>query len=772
MRFYKRIKRFLYTFMFGISLAILTACGNKLSLSDNSKYITLENEKVKIVFDAKSGGIYEYKNKEANLYFVEKVKDATPVRIAIASPDTSDAKEKYLTHEAFKYQTFKEDGKVKVEFKWLFENEAIAIGTASLGENSDEVVFNIRLENTKISTPTYSVEYPIFEGIDTLDKHETDYLVSPFAMGYLFNNPIETFSSNNDSVRGIDKENGLYPSGMYQSMQFYGYYSDGLGGFYVQTKDGGEHEKSFTFMAINDRLRSSVWHYVDNLRPGTKEFNYDIICANLVEGNWYEAADRYKEWATNQSWCTEKGKNRDRDDLNTDLYEKTILCNFIEPSKKNQPGSADIYETIRSRLDSKILVIPYYWNMIPTPLLNDETSIAIHHESISDKDFYQKVNENDDLIAYFEYYNCALSNQVPKGFEDNKMLNTKGRSYMSVFGATAFIHECPTDDWNELVYKREHIISEQLGADGYYNDIGIGAAVRTLCYNTSHAHGSQVSVLKESLEQLKKVYEISREYNGFTGQEMLSEVMIPYVDIYQCRANAGEMGGMENGIIMDYVEDGSAEKIHLFEYIYKEYCGIRLDGFTLPITTVGTPYYYVTAFTALNGGIPEYNWEWTGDYSYPVASEYDLNMIDFINSLGEVRTTYGKDYLVYGQMVAVPNVGSNKKRFAYQTPINNNDGSWSGFEEQGDKIGEMLCDEVVVSAFEYDGKVAIFLCNVTDSEITLDFNLDAMDLYGINSGKVSAISKDYKASKGLIQNGSVDINLSLPIREVMMLIIE
>ena len=770
----RKIKRIFSIFILAFLCFVCVSCEGlkKLKLNESRQLITLENDKVKIIFNKSSGGIYEYKNKESDLYFVKGVSDATPIRIAVAAGDSSSASEKYLTYTSFEYITEKTKEAAIINFKWEFENETIVLGSAKLEINSDEVVFNVKLLNNKISKPTYSVEYPILEKIDTLDKHETDYLVTPFAMGYLFNNPIDNFSSGTNSASGIDKNNGLYPSGMYQSMQFYGYYSDGLGGFYVQTRDGGEHEKSFTFMSINGKLRSSIWHYVQNLRPGDKEFNYDIVFANLVKGNWYEAADRYKTWATQQAWCQEKGKNSERTDLNKELYEETVLCNFIEPSKSNQEGAADIYKKIREQLGSKILVIPYYWNLIPTPLLTDDTSILTHYNGISDKEFYKAINDYDDLVAYFEYFNCALSNAIPKGLEDNKMLDTRGINHSSVFGATAFIHQCPSEEWNELVYNREHVIANQLKADGYYNDIGIGAAVKTLCYNYNHAHGSKVSVLEESLKQLEEVYNISRQYGGFTGQEMISELMIPYVDIYQCRANAGEMGGMENDIIMDYVKNGSAEKIHLFEYIYKEYCGIRLDGFTLPIESVGTPYYYVTAFTALNGGIPEYNWEWTGDYTYPTAEEYSSVMIDFINTLGQVRKTYGKNYLVYGNMVQAPNIGTGKSRFSYSTPINNSDGSWSDFENQGNKVGEMLCDNVVVSAFEYDGKIAIFLCNITEDSISLNFGLDALEMYGISSGNIYSYNNDNRSLQASINNGKANIGLNLPSREVVMLVIE
>ncbi len=742
---------------------------DRLVLKQNNETLSLENNAVKVVFNAADGGIREYRNKQSDLYFVKNVTDATPIRLAVKTAEGSTANERNILPQTFAATAQQNDDRIGFVFSWEFSNGATAVGTVRLESGSDEAVFRISLMNNALQNATYSVEYPIFEEIDTLQSYETDRLVSPFAMGYLFHDPVRAFNSNTESVKGINKENGYYPSGMFQSMQFFGFYSEGRGGFHVETRDGSENIKSFTFTATDGKLRASLWHYLPDIADGDWRFNYDIACANLTQGTWEESADRYKKWATQQTWCTEKGKNKDRTDLNKELYEDTVLCNFVEPSRDFQTGCTEIYETIRTSVKAKTLVIPYYWTITPTPRHDDETALLNFMTRNSKASFFDSVRSFGDLISYFEYFNCALSTDIPAGFEQNAVVTQKGDPLSAVFGSTSFIYQCPSDEWNDMTYTKERILSEKLGADGYYNDIGIGATIRSLCYNTNHAHGTKVSVLEEHLEQLKTVSDLSRTYNGFTGQEMLSEVMIPYVDIYQCRANAGEMGGMENDIIMDYVKSGAAEKIHLFEYIYKEYCGIRLDGFTLPLESVGTPYYYVTAFTALNGGIPEYNWEWCGDTTYPKASAYDTGMIGFISELGKARTDYGKNFLVYGEMTKSPDVGAGKTRYAYSTPINNGDGSWSDFDQQGNKTGNMLCDNVVVSAFRANGEVAIFLCNITDAPFDVSFTINAKDDYGIEKGTVNVRQNGGAQKAADIRSGKANVELTLPSRKVVML---
>lgn len=755
----------------GMLLIFLVGCTGKeepmLSLTVENQTIVMENEYVRLVLNEENGSIQEYLNKEKNLYFVKCVTDAKAIRLsAEVATSSGTVVEKTLDATEFEYSVTESKEVLEVSQKFAFSNGVSANCTISLGKGSDEVVFKVEeLSGMKVDEPTYSLEYPIFDGIDTLDTYETDYLVSPFAMGYLFRNPLQTFNEGNVS---LGKSLGYYPSGMFQSMQFFAYYSQDKGGFYVQAKDEEGVVKSFTFTHSNDKLRASIWHYVTDIGENVCTFDYDVICANLVEGNWYEPAEKYRQWAHEQKWCTKYGENEQRTDLNRDLYEDTVLCYFSGPSQTGQVGSEAIYDRIRENLNGKMLLVPHsYIQGFPDNMESFLSNIS----NRLNPELFSRAKENGDLVSFFEYYNCVINTAMPDGLIGNVTLDQSGKRQESVFGEARFFEQCPASEgWTNLTYDRELKIAEILKPDGFYNDIGIGAVTATLCYNTDHVHGTKVSILEESLEQVKNMYDISRQFDGFTGQEMLSEVMIPYVDMYQCRANAGEMGGMENDVIMEYVKAGTAEKIHLFEYVYSEYCGVRLDSFTLPLSSVGTPYYYVTAFTALNGGIPEYNWEWIG--TYPTADEYDTEMIQFVSKLGDARTSYGKEYLVYGKMVRTPDVGAEKIRYSYSTPINNNDGSWGSFDAQGNKAGEMLCDNIVVSAYEHEGSIAVFLCNITGNEINTTFELDANGLYGVSEGSVQSYVNGTSSLLCDLQNGKAEISINLPAREIVMLTIE
>ena len=560
-------------------------------------------------------------------------------------------------------------------------------------------------------------------------------------------------------------------------MQFYGYYTEGKGGFYWQTKDGGNTVKDFVFKNDGGSLQAEIGHYVSDMSRAAAQFDYDIVLTNLYEGNWYEAAERYKAWAVEQPWVKYHGRNSEREDLNKDVYENSVLANFIAPAKKDQADYAlALYEKIRENITtpgSKILTVPFYYS-IPQEVGPDD-DINAYFETWKDEAFYEALAENGEPIAQFEYTDLQKESKMtalPSWITYNRVKKEHGE-YWNIMFAENWQYLCGgSERWVNLVTDRQREQFEKMGMQGIYNDLGVCAVHPLQCFDTSHDHGWEVNVLDDYLALLEKSYNISREYtvdasgnNGFTGQEMITENAIPFVDVYQARANAGEMSGMEHDEIMRLVQNDVAEKIPLFEYVYHEYSGVRMDGFTLPVSSVGVPYYYTMAYTALNGGIPEFNYECYDHSAFAeLVGQLDTDMIRFIDTLGKARVDYAKNFLVYGSMARSPYLGLEKQSYSYETPIVINWGSVGGL-----KSGEMLLSPVVVSAFRYGEEVAVFLCNITGEEIDLSFTLDAHSLYGMASGEATIIKDGVEVSAGSLTEGKYAFSEKLESRSVYMI---
>jgi hypothetical protein len=101
------------------------------------------------------------------------------------------------------------------------------------------------------------------------------------------------------------------------ALQMQAYY-DGTAGLYMATHDGSGNVKHFGLARLKDELDVSTEHNYDE-RPGLSfDLPYDTVLG-VFHGDWYAAADIYKQWAVQQSWCARK--TIDRDDIPARLKE-------------------------------------------------------------------------------------------------------------------------------------------------------------------------------------------------------------------------------------------------------------------------------------------------------------------------------------------------------------------------------------------------------------------------------------------------------------------
>lgn len=720
---------------------------NKLSLVESSDEITLENKKIRVVFLKSNGAIKELVNKESKVYLV-KNNSSSPIRI-----------NKIVDYNEYPVSKIKEfsftldDSTVKkINFKFVLGNITIH-STAELEEDSNEIVFrlsyegnNIEMSDGNITNALYNIEYPIIEGIDKLYSKERDHFISPFAMGYLFDDPIDNF--NTDFI-GISRTMGLYPSGWEYPMQFQAYYSDGIGGFMFMTRDGGETIKSFTFLGTGKKLRSSIYHYLDDLSSESGEFDYDISISNLIVGDRYEALDKYKEWAVNQKWCTEKGKLIDRDDINKDLYENTALVNFDFPTTGEYPNNTQrqLYNLEKSSINGgKILNVVFG----------------------QDRSFINLAKENNDLVTLFEF--PSFKSTKSSESEWNTMVKTYKSDQSSVLYTISvgnmFFYECAScSNYRSSLINKEISYFNGYGVTGYYHDVGISAVHPKQCFNTSHIHGTNVNVIPYYVDQMKDVKELAqRNNNGIYGQELLFEQMLPYVDFYQSRSYGDLMTWMESDRVRVLLEKNACKAIPVFDYVYGEYGATRMDGFLTPSSSIGYGYYNVCAYTMLNGGIPEYDFEFYGNGVYlPSLNELSKDRIEYIGKLYDFKEKYGKDYLVYGKMVRSPNVGAGSSTYSYRL---------DRFEGKTVKEGKVTFDNIVVSSYEFNNKIGIFLANTSRNNITLKFVLDALKDYGISSGKIKITNQAGSTSYSDLSKGRCNISLNIDALDLVLLEVE
>ena len=414
------MKRALQVLCLGLIL-FLSACGGKTTMiktttakevtdpndktdynlwySDDTDTILLSNNLIRIKFDKTNGAIREIYNKTSDIYLIKDIDSLSPITLQT----NGHYSDNFITplDNTFKYNLIANSNTIKtIQMEWKFENDVVAKANVTLEGPSDEIAFEVELSN--LDGETSSVQYPIVDQITGIsDSGKDDYFLTSFATGYLVENPVRNCNKYGLQFTG---EDAIYPMGFGSTMQFMSYFVKDEGGFLLQTKDKGDTIKSFNLRTNGDSISLDIGHFVNDLTKKTEKFKYQTVIKNLYEGNWYEAAEVYKAWAVTQPWCTKNGLNATRNDLNKDLYENAILCNFIVPATNEQQYADELYMKIRNNFNTegaKILTIPFYYSI--TQEVKPGENIKAYFETHANPDFYELLADYGDPIAFFEY---------------------------------------------------------------------------------------------------------------------------------------------------------------------------------------------------------------------------------------------------------------------------------------------------------------------------------------------------------------------------------
>jgi len=295
--------------------------------------VVLENKWIHVEINTWHGAFVEILNRPANLHLVsEKFKPDSPPWILRMKENLSAPPRQTSSFESCDVMP-RTNGK-DVDFTWKIKEGLSIKATASLPKDSPELTLVFRVEN-KTKEIISSLEFPLISGIGILGNElNNTYLAHPVARGFLFRAPFKTLADPG-LLRHVP-----YPSGSGSTMQFFAYYLKDAGGFYFICRDPKNTAKEFNFFRDAGALAASIMHESWDLKPGNAlDPGYPVIIGVLNEGDWREAADRYRAWAAgaekdSPAWCNE-GKLEDRVKKGTAakwLAEQTGFCTFGMPS--------------------------------------------------------------------------------------------------------------------------------------------------------------------------------------------------------------------------------------------------------------------------------------------------------------------------------------------------------------------------------------------------------------------------------------------------------
>ena len=736
--------------------------------------ITLENDVLALRIDPANGTIKSLYNKAANIELVTCTPDAPAWRLETESGWTS-------AFERFASETLRHG----VRLVWRTAEGIGVEAQIELLPGSPQIDFRVRVLNPT-SVALEKIGYPILGGIGALSDTEDSYLLHAQGTGFLFRNPHTLFETPNEANASPKSRQGLryspYPEGFSgSSTQLMAYYADDIGGFDFTAQDASGALKWLNFYKTESgALECSFMHQSPSVEPSADfDVPYSIRIGVLVEGNWYEAAERYKAWALQQSWAR-KGTNWSR--AGQRVIDDAGIATFGINASHDRAAWLDYFHQIAGTPVFHVLGVNWaknggdYHNHLPGG--HGDWFPARFNAANLDA-----IRRNGDYWAPFEFDLLLAPDRDESEQVQAALITMPDEKYS--FDRYAFPFVCPAAGYlKELHRWRDETLVREFHPDAIYYDISVNNVLMA-CRNPNHGHpvgGGQwiVDAYSDLLADTKQAMDAAAGEYVAQGTEMINEVFIPVVDYYQARAEGSPLSSFEGDFFRDWIKAGSAEKVPLFTYIYHEYAPVRMDGWSKLSVEVGDLFYWVASRVALWGGLFEINGEFSPlesldgledrseehyyqfeDRSYAV----DPAKAAFVGEVAAARVSFAKDYLVYGTMqrplpLDVPAVTLDY--FLYNAPR-----ALPHYGEHGRKTVPSVVHATWRSP---QGKLGFMFVNLTGATMTLPLTIDRAR-YGLAADQPLALAR-VTSSERTSLGAETDFKVDLPARRVVLIEVE
>lgn len=757
--------------------------------------VTLQNAKLLVSIDSTTGAITRICNKVKDLELIDPAysqpSPAVPWKIE-TTPGSAESN--WITPASVSAVFSYTQSAGQLNLTWSCDNDLTVNATITLNEEDTEATFGVSVTNNGTEQVSV-VEYPVIRGIKRLAGAATgDYLMHPYATGFLFKNPYDLFPSGG----GIPE--APYPEGFNGCpAQVMAYYGKGVGGFYMATHDATGWVKWLDFFknTSDDYLEARFLHSASGIAPGNGlSLPYTVRIGILTEGNWYEAAERYRTWAEMQYFC-QRGPLHSRSDRATWLLEDVGFATFGINCQYDRSVWLQFFHNVASRPVFHIsgpTWPAYRYDYLGNYNGGQDTLFPVSFHST----YLNTIQTQGDYFAALSFTTIfseqsgvdesdgvAAQQKIPGRPQD-----TPGQTNTLSRDSYDFDFTCPVPEFQARtsVYRDAKVVKDY-GANAIYWDIGPNN-IMLRCLATDHGHpagGGDVltNAYRNVMAQVRAA--CMQAANGTyvpLGCEMVTETFIPEMDFYQARAEASPASSFEAWSFWNWIKSGDCEKIPLFAYIYHEYGPIRLDGWGKLAAEQDDLYYWIASRVFAWGGIYQLNYEFSSlenigvnrdditqhfssfavDRYYDVKAEYQ----SFLQELAVARTGFANPYVAYGRMLRPlafndpqpPNVSLGW--FHYNSPPDS---------QEYEASGTMAVSSVVHAAWRYKTEKCGFLyVNLQGSDQNVSVTIDP-DAYGLSDTTglhVYKVTTSGTTDLGAISEPTI-YSVNLPSRKVLML---
>ena len=740
-------------------------------------HLTCDDGRLRIVFDASTGGIRSVVNLLTEQVLVEA--DA-PVPWRMQAPDTNTRLLAIARQPSYKFDTIEpgdfsaEVGDDSASLSWTTTREGISVHVdVAFGEHGVELTPRVDVRDDLL--PPADLTYPILTSPKQLSQYgSNDCLSYPLHSGWLIRRPMQGWPISFP-----------YPEGNFGcSVQFLSYFEQAKGGFYLATHDPHVTWKTFTFSGAEIVFTYENW---DNNRGQSMDCDFPVVIAPLERGDWFEGTEIYRSWAQTAPWWPSAPK-RETEQARW-LRDEIWVSLWCTPSI---PDWSVFYDFYAKEFESPLHLVPgfewpakrpntvgyegwfpaqFHENNLKswaghyvTPYLNDW---FVSQEA---EDFFEKWEP--EVVRPYAQFDMTLFSH-PSGRRMNGEPPVGDPRIMS----DRPFYLCPHGELQkELRNWRDLRLMAEYDCAGSFYDISSGCPYGvSQCINPAHDHppGRGRHMMQQLEVSNRAAKDHVRKESGkylVQGTEVIIENIIPSVDFYVSRAVAGPMGFLEAWVGGPHEPPGTGrELIPLFQSVYHDVGPVCEDGWIRLIEEEGELFFWVAARLYLEwGGLmsvhypldpaerpPGYDggsWviAWGGerlDFEAPLP-ELDPGKTGYIKELGRARTTFANAYLGYGRMLRPISVdcGTVDLHFLQKLPLVDtfrNEDTWTVPQVHH---GSWTCDAT--------GNVGILLTNLHATDpTTVALDIDLQRLWGLDRAGHEVVRIDANGSSSL---GSVD----------------
>lgn len=578
---------------------------------------------------------------------------------------------------------------------------------------------------------------PLVSGLVKLgDPAPGESLAVPIqSEGYLFTDPFPVHDrlplcsgEGPESPQvGVGEVHQLYPGAL--SMQMYAFYNDSAG-LYFAAHDSGQHPKSFDMGTIplpgwQQTPVLSMAHFNQHAPGKSVAFAYNTI-VGIFHGDWQDAADIYKGWATQQWWCARKLWDRDIAGWLREGFGVFQMSNYHIPRVKLNHSLAQIVETVNEIAEE-----------IATPLaalvFNWENGgawtgpIGLFPPREGEEPFRMAMAQLRAAGNYGFVY-------IPGGAWYLKLPYDPPFDSWKDFNARALPHAVLDEDGRLRIgrwypgWEVTRTCAHTRYARDLHRDILLGCLERGVswiqidnfpcgstesCFDQNHGHplGHGAWWSEAWGETLADIRRQARALNPecVISTEGIAENFIPYLDLYDQRApNMEYFGHFQAGLPM------GGETIPLFGYVYHEYIG----GYTAAMPECNRPevlYWTRCLGKALAEGVVP-----NGGAYFPEPQEFNPVTLGFYKKVVRAAAHECWPYLMFGEMLRRPAIDVPRITAAY-----------CKFSADADAMDPKRRHAVVDTAVQHstwrgrDGSIGYIFANVSEEPVEFAVTLSA-----------------------------------------------